>query len=140
MHVHEIYIHYKVLIPFSVLPFVISVYPEVDQMNYTVNEGEPVIFECTATGIPAPDIMFNFSSIVNRVQNTTSSSPVEVARMSDGEMVYQVTRTGTIRSTMDSDSGVYECIATNEVPEMRMNILQFELIVQGTKSGVRVLV
>ena len=105
-----------------------SVYPEVGEMDYTVNESEPVTFECTATGIPAPDIEFNLSNI-HRVQVGVSSSPVEVTRMSDGQMVYQVTRTAEITSTVDSDSGVYECIATNDIPGMDSE--QFELIVQG---------
>ena len=33
-----------------------SVYPEVGQMNYTVNEADTVTFECSATGIPLPTI------------------------------------------------------------------------------------
>ena len=115
----------------TVLTVVTSVYPNVGQMNYTVNESEPVTFECTATGIPAPDIEFNLSSIVSRVQVSVPSSPIEVTRMSDGKMVYQVTRTAEITSTVDSDSGVYECIATNDIPEMRVDSSQFELIVQG---------
>ena len=98
-------------------------------MNYTVNESEPVTFECTAAGIPAPDIYFNFTSITSRVQVSVPSSPIEVTRMSDGEMVYQVTQTATIASTVDSDSGVYECIVTNDIPGM--DSVQFELIVQG---------
>ena len=98
-------------------------------MSYTVNESEPVTFECTATGIPDPDVEFNLSSIASRVQVGGPSSPIEVARMSDGEMVYQVTRTAMITSTVDSDSGVYECIATSDIPGM--DSAQFELIVQG---------
>ena len=98
-------------------------------MNYTINESEPVTFECTATGIPDPDIEFNFGSIASHVQVGVPSSPIEVTRMSDGEMVYQVTRTAVITSTVDSDSGVYECIATNDIPGMHS--AQFELIVQG---------
>ena len=98
-------------------------------MNYTVNESEPVTFECTATGIPVPDIWFNFSSITSRVQVGVPSSPIEVTRMSDGEMVYQVTRTAVITSTVDSDSGVYECIATIDITGTHS--AHFELIVQG---------
>ena len=104
-------------------------------MNYTINETDPVTFECTATGIPAPDIGFNFSSIASRVQvSGVPSSPIEVARMSDGEMVYQDTRTAVITSTVDSDSGVYECIAINDIPGMDSE--QFELIVQGMRMMV----
>ena len=104
-------------------------YPEVHQVNYTVNESDSVTFECIATGIPAPNIYFNFTSITSRVQVSVLSSPIEVTRLSDGEMVYQVTQTAVITSTVDSDSGVYECIATNDIPGM--DSVQFELIVQG---------
>ena len=99
------------------------------QLNYTVNESEPVTFECTATGIPAPDIEFSFGTITSHVQVGTSSSPIEVTRMSDGEIVYQVTRIVVITSTVDSDSGMYECIVTNDIPGF--DSVQFELIVQG---------
>ena len=115
----------------AVVPMVTSVYPEVGQTTYTVNETEPVTFVCTATGIPAPDIEFNFTTIESRVQVNDHSDPIEVAKMSDGEIVYQVTRTAVIDSTVDSDSGVYECIATNDVPERAMDIVRFELIVKG---------
>ena len=113
------------------VPVVISVYPEVGQTSYTVNETEHITFVCTATGIPPPDIDFNFTTIESRVQVNDPSDPIEVARMSDGEIVYQVTRTAVIDSARDSDSGVYECIATNDVPERAVDIVQFELIVQG---------
>ena len=103
-------------------------------MNYTVNESEPVTFECTATGIPDPDIEFNFSTIASQVQFGTPSTPIEVSRISDGEMVLQVTQTAMISSTVDSDSGVYECIATNDIPAM--NSVQFELIVQGMMASM----
>ena len=109
-------------------------YPEVGQMNYTVNESEPVTFVCTATGIPDPDIEFDFGAITSRVQVGTSPSPIEVIRMSDGETVYQVTLTALINSTVDSDSGVYECIATNDIPGM--DSVEFELIVQGMMASM----
>ena len=117
----------------TVFPVVTSVYPEVGRVNYTVNESEPVTFECTATGIPAPDIEFNFSNITNHVQVSAPTSPIEVTRMSDGEMVYQVSRTVVITSTVDYDTGVYvyECIATNNIPGIDSQ--QFELIIQGMR-------
>ena len=112
-----------------VLPVVTSVYPEVGQMNYTVNETDPVTFECTATGIPAPHIEFIFSEIASRVLFGPPPIPIEVIRMADGEMVYQVTQTALINTTEDSDSGVYQCIATSDIPGRDSE--QIELIVQG---------
>ena len=116
----------------TVLPVVTSVYPEVGQTNYTVNETDSIIFECTATGIPAPDIDFDFGDITARVDVRESSLPVEVTRNQDGEIVYQVTRTAMINRTMDSDSGVYMCGANNDVG---MDQESFELIVQGNVTS-----
>ncbi len=112
----------------TVLPVVTIVYPEVGQTNYTVNETDSIIFECTATGIPAPEIDFDFGNITARVDVRESSSPVEVTRTQDGETVYQVTRTAMINRTMDSDSGVYMCVANNEYG---MDQESFQLTIQG---------
>ncbi len=112
----------------TVLPVITSVYPEIGQTNYTVNETDSVVFECTATGIPAPDLMFNFGDIATRVFIMNSSTAVEVARSQDGETVFQVTRTAVINSTVDSDSGVYMCTASNDVGS---ELETFDLIVQG---------
>ncbi len=109
-----------------------SVYPGVGQTSYTVNETDSVVFECTATGIPAPDLMFNFGDIATRVDIMDSSTPVEVARSQDGETVFQVTRTAVINSTVDSDSGLYMCTASNDVGNDLETVADsFELIVQG---------
>ena len=111
---------------------VTSVYPEVTQTSYTVNETDSIVFECKATGIPAPDIDFDFGDITARVDVRESSLPVEVTRNQDGEIVYQVTRTAMINRTMDSDSGVYMCGANNDVG---MDQESFELIVQGNVTS-----
>ena len=110
---------------------VTSVYPEVGQTNYTVNETEPVMFECTATGIPAPDIEINSVNKTSRVQVVATSTPIEVVRIFDQEVVYLVTQTAAIYSTVDADTGVYQCIARNNIPEMATDSAQFEFIVQG---------
>ncbi len=115
----------------TVLPVVTSVYPEVGQTSYTVNETDSIIIECTATGIPAPEIDFDFGNITARVdvREIKSSLPVEVTRNQDGETVNQVTRTAMINRTMDSDSGVYMCVANSEYG---MNQESFQLIIKGT--------
>ncbi len=114
---------------YSVLPLITSVYPEVGQTSYTGNETDSIIIDCTATGIPAPEIDFDYGDITARVDVTESSLPVEVIRSQDGETVYQVTRTAMINRTMDSDSGVYICVANNEYG---MDQESFELIIKGT--------
>ena len=117
----------------TVLPVVTSVYPEVGLTSYTVNETDSIIFECTTTGIPAPEIDFDFGNITARVDVRESSSPVEVTRNQDGETVYQVTRTAMINRTMNSDSRVYLCVANNDAG---MDQESFKLIVQGNASPV----
>ena len=79
-------------------------------MNYTVNEGNSVIFECSATGIPAPEITwFRNGSELNsttdsRVTVGNASDPMSFVR-GDSETVFEVSRTLTLDNTMDSDSG-----------------------------------
>ncbi len=109
------------------------VYPEVGLTSYTVNETDSIIIECTATGIPAPEIDFDFGNITARVDVRESSSPVEVIRSQDGETVYRVTRTAMIIRTVDSDSGVYTCVANSEYG---MDQESFDLIIKGNASPV----
>ena len=118
-------------------PAITNVYPDVDQMNYTVNEGNSVIFECTATGIPAPEITWlrngvELNSISdNRVMLGNVSNPVGFVRMDDGEVLSQVTRSLTLTDTMDSDSAAtYTCVASNAAMP-GVDMMNFELIVQG---------
>ena len=106
-------------------------------MNYTVNEGNSVTFECTATGIPAPEITWlrngvELNSISdNRVMLDNASNPVGFVRMDDGEVLSQVTRSLTLTDTMDSDSAAtYTCVASNAAMP-GVDMMDFELIVQG---------
>ncbi len=82
-----------------------------------------------ATGIPAPEIDFDFGNITARVDVRESSLPVEETRNQDGETVNQITRTTMINRTMDSDSGVYMCVVNNEYG---MDQESFQLIIKGT--------
>ena len=115
-------------------PEVTSVYPDLSQMNYTVNEGNTANINCTATGIPAPSITWlrngnGLNPSDPRITFNDLSSPVSVIN-SDGEMVYRVTRTFMLSRSRDEDSGIYECTASNEaIPGI--NTMQFELIVQS---------
>ena len=120
--------HYQ----FTVVPVVTSVYPD-GQLTYTVNEGNSVTFECTTTGIPDPEITWMrngmaFNSSDQRVMIRSMPTIMEVMRDSDNETVFEVTQTLTLNTTMDSDSGMYECVAMNDVGQ---DSSFFELIVQG---------
>ena len=112
-----------------------SVYPEVSQMSYTVNETDTVTFECSATGIPPPTITW----LRNGMElNATTDSRVTVGdpmdidfpRANDGETVSMVTRTLNLINTTDGDSGIYTCMATIDA-DPGSDTETFELIVQG---------
>ena len=114
---------------------VTSVYPESSQMNYTVNMSDTVTFECVATGIPAPSITWfrngtELNSTINpRVTFDNPSTPMS-AMDGAGEMIYEVTRTVSISMSVDGDSGIYECRASNDASP-GMDAMEFELIVQS---------
>ena len=116
---------------------VISVYPKVGQMNYTVNETDTVTFECSATGIPPPTITWlrNGRELNDMTDfHVSVSIPIEIdfRRDNDGETVVLVTRSLDFTNVADSDSGTYICMATNDVnPCSNIVINGFELIVQG---------
>ena len=123
---------------YVVTPTVISVYPEDGQMNYTVNEGDSVTFECSATGIPAPEIIWyrngeELNSTTDpRITINDPSDAVNVVRNSDNETVIMVTRTLTFEMTKDVDSSdLYECSASNNAG---VDSQMFELIVQGEEG------
>ena len=111
----------------SVVPVVVN------QMNYTVDEGNSVIFECTATGIPAPEITWLRDGVeLNstsdpRITFGAASDPMDFSR-DDGETVLEVTRNLTLANTVDEDSGSYVCMATNMVGNDNDT---FEVIIQG---------
>ena len=119
----------------TVTPMVTSVYPEVGQMNYTVNEADRVTFECSATGIPPPTITWlrNGMELNNMTDSrVTVGDPMETnfTRANVGETVSLVTRSLNLINTIDGDSGMYTCMATNDA-DPRSNTTAFELIVQG---------
>ena len=114
---------------------VTSVYPEMGQMNYTVNEADTVTFECSATGIPSPTITWLRNGMeLNNMTNShvTVGDPIEMdfTRDNDGETVSTVTRTLNLVNTTDGDSGMYTCMASNDAnPNNDTEVL--ELVVKG---------
>ena len=98
--------------------------------NYTVNETETVVFECSATGIPAPIITWFRNGMELNSGRFMPQMPTTMSynRTSDGETVVRVIRTLVLMNTEDSDSGTYICNATNSVGS---DDGQFECIVQS---------
>ena len=124
----------------AVTPTVTSVYPEVGQMNYTVNEADRVTFECSATGIPPPTITWlrNGMELNNMTDSrVTVGDPMETnfTRANVGETVSIVNRTLNLINTIDGDSGIYTCMATNDA-DPNNDTETFEFIVQGTVNSV----
>ena len=118
---------------------VTSVYPEVGQMNYTVNETDTVTFECSATGIPPPTITWlrNGMELNNMTgSRVTVGDPMETdSERGDGETVSMVNRTLNLINTINGDSGIYTCMATNDA-DPNNDTETFEFIVQGTVNSI----
>ena len=102
---------------------------------YTVNEFNPVIFECNATGIPAPTInWFRDSSLLNSVYDsriTLSDHSDPIAYPTPDGNILLVTRTLTLNDAMDDDSDTYTCRATNGIAVSPSVAQNFDLFVRG---------
>ena len=114
---------------------VTSVYPEVGQMNYTMNETDTVTFECSATGIPPPTITWlrngmELNDMTDSRVAVDDPTEMDFPRDNDGETVSVVTRTLNLINTTDGDSGMYFCMLTNDA-DPGTDTEEFELIVQG---------
>ena len=93
-----------------------------------INEGlDQILINCTATGIPAPNITWRDPSGVDlpnasndRVLIQDHSEPKMFTE--DGvNFVYSITRLLQINDTNDSDSGVYTCVADNGAVKVANN-------------------
>ena len=95
------------------------------QDEYTVDEMRAVIFQCTATGIPLPMLYwFNGSMPLNGTSPRVSLGFLEVQNLSFPVVIQNL----TIENTSAEDSGMYSCIAENEVIN---DTADFELIVRS---------
>lgn len=118
-------------------PKIISVYPLLNQLNYTVNKGDTVTFECSASGIPPPTITWlrNERELNMATDDrVTVDDPTEMifsgsgSGSGDGSLV--ITTYLTLAGTTESDSGSFTCVATNNaIPDRDEE--DFELIVHG---------
>ena len=102
-----------------------------DGFTLTVNEMEVALFECTATGIPAPTISWyrNGTELLSgdsHISLSNHTAPTLV--QGDGGMVYSVSRTLMLADTRDDDSDTYTCRASNIVGN---DTQDFEVVVQS---------
>ena len=107
-----------------------------ENFTYTANEANSIIFECSASGIPAPTISwFRVNQTMSTMLTNDARSLIvppqvnPIYELPDGRgTVSLVTSTLTIPATQDEDSGRYACQAVNDFGN---ETRQFELIVQG---------
>ena len=89
-----------------------------DGHTFYTNEFTPAVFQCTATGIPAPEISwYRNGTVLNSSTDARVTLSEESVSMvaTDGGNVYQVNRTLTLDNATDSDSGDYMCQADNYI-------------------------
>ena len=89
-----------------------------DGHTFYTNEFTPAVFQCTATGIPAPEISwYRNGTVLNSSTDARVTLSEESVSMvaTDGGNVYQVNRTLTLDNATDSDSGDYMCQADNDI-------------------------
>ena len=129
-------ITYRVCINCLVCIDVPQLITPVENFVYTVNETNPVIFECSASGIPAPTISWlrinqTMSTLLTNGTRSLISPPQvdNTYELPAGRgTAFLVTSTLTIPATQDEDSGQYACQAVNDFGN---ETREFELIVQG---------
>ena len=85
------------------------IFPNGSFGGYVVNVTDPVTFECTATGIPPPTILWFRDGVLlsSGVMLNEPSQTLVSATMGTG-MIYQVERTLTFNTTAN-DTGTYTC-------------------------------
>ena len=111
------------------------IFPNGSFAGYVVNVTDAVTFECTATGIPPPNIQWSRDGMLlsSGVMLSEPSQTLVSAPMGTG-MIYQVERMLTF-DTIANDTGTYTCEASN-INEVRPTVAQNStLFVQGKRQG-----
>ena len=109
--------------------------PEIDfppeDYEYDTIQFMETVFECNATGIPAPGIQFflNGSPLESNETFSILDPVIDTIDISGGgDLVYLVTRRLRINPTLDGDSNIYVCVAIND---NGTDSVGFDLIVWG---------
>ena len=100
--------------------------------TYVVNETDPVILMCSATGMPPPEITWMRNGVPFSNTRVTLSDPtIPEIYSTNGENIYSVSRNLTLDNTTDADSGIYTCVASNGNAVTPTVTQDFELFVNG---------
>ena len=105
-----------------------------DDFTYTVNEGDPMTFTCSSTGIPPPEItwMRNGAPFNQSITRVTLSDPTMPELLSTGGGdIYFVSRSLTLDNATDTDSGTYTCVGSNGNDVDPTDVQNFGLFVRG---------
>ena len=111
------------------------VYPP-ENFVITVDQFQPATFDCSATGIPPPQISWTRSQNGGSISLTSMTSidirqPIQMDNyvLVDGRgMAFRVNRSLVLLETEDRDSGVYSCVGSNVAGN---GSREFQLVVQG---------
>ena len=102
---------------------------------YVVNETDPTILVCSATGIPPPEITWMRNGVLlddNVDPRFSLSNPSDPeAFPTNGGNIYSVYHSLTINNTRDNDYDTYTCVASNGNARTPSVTQDFELVVQG---------
>jgi len=103
--------------------------------TYVVNETDPTILVCSATGIPPPEVTWMRNGVLldeNVDPHISLSNPSDPeAFPTTGGNIYSVYHSLTINNTRDNDSDTYTCVASNGNARTPSVTQDFELVVQG---------
>ena len=113
-----------------------------DGSVFIINETNMFNVTCNVTGIPAPmnfvwlkdGVVQNYTTVPD-VSITVSDPSTPVTYSTDGGDILSVSQTLTFSSTVDEDSGVYTCLASNGVGDV--DIVSVQLIVQGNNLNLQ---
>ena len=98
-----------------------------------MNQFDPVVFECNATGIPPPFIEWYRNGVLLNAAfdpRISLSIPIVIPPVTR-DSVFNVYRTLTLSTTTDDDTGTYTCLAGNGIVQMPNVTQNFELLVRG---------
>ena len=117
------------IIYIAVVPNITSYLPAASS-RYVVNVTDNIMFQCTATGVPPPDIQWYRGNVL--LNSSTDSVTVRTRSVDEPERALAtVTREITLSQTSTNDtSSDYRCRATNEADNGQDSEV-FELLVQG---------